>query len=112
MTTNFNTTPMHTDDITAALALLDAHPDFRVLRSLPPAESLVSTLPPVLPLRVAAILDCETTGLSADFDEVIELAVQRVGSMALVGSSRSDSRGRGYSSHVSRWIRRSSRSPA
>jgi DNA polymerase-3 subunit epsilon len=95
MTTNFNTTsPMHTDDITAALALLDAHPDFRVLRSLPPAETLVSTLPPVQPLRVAAILDCETTGLSADFDEVIELAVQRVrfdglGRIIEVGQPRS-----------------------
>lgn len=70
-------TPEH-HDIAAALALLDAHPDYRVLRSLPPAETLVSSLPPVMPLRVAAVVDVEATGLFAGLDEVIELAVQRV----------------------------------
>ncbi len=65
-------------DIAAAAALLDAHPNYRVLRSLPPAETLVSMLPPMLPLRVAAIVDVETTGLFAGLDEVIELAIQRV----------------------------------
>lgn len=65
-------------DLAAALALLDADPNYRVLRSLPPAETLVSPLPPVLPLLVAAVVDVETTGLFAGLDEVIELAVQRV----------------------------------
>ena len=65
-------------DIAAAVALLDAHTDFCVLRSLPSAQTLVSMLPPVLPLRVAAVVDVETTGLFAGLDEVIELAVQRV----------------------------------
>lgn len=81
-------------DVAAALALLDAHPDYRVLRSLPPSKTLVSPLPPVLPLRVAAILDVETTGLFAGLDEVIELAVQRVrfdalGRIVKVGTPRS-----------------------
>ena len=61
-----------------ALAHLDAHPDFRVLRRLPSPQTLLSTLPPVLPLRVAALLDVETTGLFAGLDDVIELAAQRV----------------------------------
>ena len=86
-------TPEH-HDVAAALALLDAHPDFRVLRSLPPAETLVSSLPPVMPLRVAAVVDVETTGLFAGLDEVIELAVQRVrfdalGRIVEVGAPRS-----------------------
>lgn len=81
-------------DIAAALALLDVHPDYRVLRALPPATTLISTLPPVLPLRVAAVLDVETTGLFAGLDEVIELAVQRVrfdalGRIVEVGTPRS-----------------------
>lgn len=81
-------------EIAAAIALLETHPDYRVLRSLPPAETLVSSLPPVLPLRVAAIVDVETTGLFAGLDEVIELAVQRVqfdalGRIVKVGAPRS-----------------------
>lgn len=81
-------------DIAAALALLDVHPDYRVLRALPPATTLVSKLSPVLPLRVAAVVDVETTGLFAGLDEVIELAVQRVrfdalGRIVEVGTPRS-----------------------
>ena len=81
-------------DIAAALALLDVHPEYRVLRALPPAHTLISTMPPVLPLRVAAVVDVETTGLFADLDEVIELAVQRVrfdalGRIVEVGTPRS-----------------------
>lgn len=81
-------------DIAAALALLDVHPDYRVLRALPPATTLISTLQPVLPLRVAAVVDVETTGLFAGLDEVIELAVQRVrfdalGRIVEVGTPRS-----------------------
>lgn len=81
-------------DIAAALALLDAHPNYRVLRALPPATGLISTVEPVLPLRVAAVVDVETTGLVSDIDEVIELAVQRVRFDALgrifeVGTPRS-----------------------
>lgn len=81
-------------DIAAAVALLDAHPDYRVLRGLPSADTLITTLLPVLPLRVAAIVDVETTGLFTELDEVIELAVQRVrfdalGRIVEVGTPRS-----------------------
>jgi DNA polymerase-3 subunit epsilon len=81
-------------EIAAAIALLEAHPDYRVLRTLPPAETLVSQLPPVLPLHVAAIVDVETTGLCAGLDEVLELAVQRLrfdalGRIVEVGTARS-----------------------
>ncbi len=95
MTIPSKNTPMQpASDIDAALALLDGHPDYRVLRRLPPAETLITTLPPVLPLRVAAVVDVETTGLFPELDEVIELAVQRVrfdalGRIVQVGQPRS-----------------------
>lgn len=94
-TISSNNAPMQpASDIDAALALLDGHPDYRVLRRLPPAETLITTLPPVLPLRVAAVVDVETTGLFPELDEVIELAVQRVrfdalGRIVQVGQPRS-----------------------
>lgn len=97
MTNNLNPHATETPerpDTAAALALLDAHPDYRVLRALPPATALISTAQPVLPLRVATVVDVETTGLVSDVDEVIELAVQRVRFDALgrifeVGTPRS-----------------------
>ncbi|MFB0899821.1 MAG: 3'-5' exonuclease [Polaromonas sp.] len=59
----------------AMAKLLDAHPDFRVLRRLlprlefPPASGPVATL---------LVLDTETTGLNPARDKVVELALLRV----------------------------------
>ena len=47
-----------------AAALLEAHPDYRVLRSLPPLDLL--PLPePEGRIRTALVLDTETTGVEA-----------------------------------------------
>jgi DNA polymerase III subunit epsilon len=57
-----------------AKRLLEAHPDYRILRRVPPtadwglARSKAET-------RRAVLIDTETTGLGNDTDEVIELAV-------------------------------------
>ena len=53
---------------------LEAHPDFRVLRRLQPNMAFASAAPGAHIERVA-ILDTETTGLSAEQDRIIELAV-------------------------------------
>ncbi len=61
-------------DTERAAALLEAHPDYRVLRSLPPLDLLP------LPqgegrLRTAAVLDTETTSLDPATGAIIELAI-------------------------------------
>lgn len=57
-----------------AAAILEAHPNFRVLRSLPPLDLL--PLPaPEGKLRTAAILDTETTSLDPATGNIIELAI-------------------------------------
>lgn len=67
------------DDDAAAIAdILDAHPDYRVLRAVRAPETLVSDASPLLPIRTGAVVDLETTGLFADFDTVIELALTRI----------------------------------
>jgi len=67
------------NDISAherAAALLDGHPDYRVLRALPPPEAY-----PVAKaqgqVRTAAVIDVETIGLDADHP-IIDLAIQRI----------------------------------
>lgn len=60
-----------------AARLLDGHPDYRVLRALPPLEVL--TLPqPVGPVRTAVVLDTETTGFDWETGKIIELAVCQI----------------------------------
>lgn len=59
-----------------AATLLDAHPDFRVLRRLQPVDWLHQG-PAQGEMRVGVAVDVETTGLDHDSDRIIELAVQR-----------------------------------
>lgn len=66
------------EEAAAIAAVLDAHPNYRVLRMVRPPEALTSSAPPIPPIRTAAVLDVETTGLSADFDTIIELAIKRI----------------------------------
>lgn len=61
-------------DTERAAALLEAHPDYRILRSLPPLDLL--PLPePEGRLRTAVVLDTETTSLDPMSGHIIELAV-------------------------------------
>lgn len=61
-------------DTERAAALLEAHPDYRVLRSLPPPDLL--PLPQAEGrLRTAALLDTETTSLDPATGAIIELAI-------------------------------------
>lgn len=61
-------------DTERAAAMLEAHPDYRILRSLPPLDLLPL---PVAEgrLRTAAILDTETTSLDPATGSIIELAI-------------------------------------
>ncbi|MES2337655.1 MAG: 3'-5' exonuclease [Pseudomonadota bacterium] len=64
-------------DTERAAALLEAHPDYRIIRSLPPLDLL--PLPePEGRLRTAAILDTETTSLDPATGHIIELAICQV----------------------------------
>lgn len=64
-------------DAERAAAILEAHPDYKVLRSLPPLDLL--PLPqPEGKLRTAAILDTETTALDPANGHIIELAICQV----------------------------------
>lgn len=58
----------------SAAAILEAHPDYKILRSLPPLDLLL--LPePEGRLRSAAVLDTETTSLDAATGSIIELSI-------------------------------------
>jgi DNA polymerase-3 subunit epsilon len=59
-----------------AADLLDAHPDFRVLRRLQPVDWLHQGSARG-EMRVGVAVDVETTGLDHDSDRIIELAIQR-----------------------------------
>jgi DNA polymerase-3 subunit epsilon len=58
-----------------AAALLDAHPDYRVLRRLEVVSDF--GVRPAGPTAAAVVLDTETTGMSRDSDQIIELALVR-----------------------------------
>jgi DNA polymerase-3 subunit epsilon len=62
-------------DVDAMAQVLDAHPDFRVLRRLVPQLVFAPATGPVATLLV---LDTETTGLNPTRDKVVELALLRV----------------------------------
>ena len=63
-------------DHEVAASILEAHPDYRVLRALPPWDSFVGEAPQG-PVRTAAVIDVETIGLDLDHP-IIDLAVQRI----------------------------------
>lgn len=65
--------PAHLEN---AARLLEAHPDFRVLRRLRAVDRLYNG-PIQGDMRVGVAIDVETTGLDQDSDRIIELAVQR-----------------------------------
>ena len=69
--------PLNSALLAAAVAQLRDHPDYRLLERLP---APFSDLPDRLPegARRIAILDVETTGLDADSDVIIELAIMHV----------------------------------
>ena len=77
----------------AAAATVERHPNYRVLRRIPPPE-LIPTCPAEGPTRSAVILDVETTGLDPDHHQIIELAVLPIrfdaaGRLTVVGTLRS-----------------------
>lgn len=62
------------DAARSAAALLDAHPDYKVLRALPPLDQLVLPTPDGKAFK-AILLDTETTCLDPDEGSIIELAL-------------------------------------
>ncbi len=64
-------------DLTQAAALLDGHPDYRVLRTLPMPDRFPLAEPEGR-VRTAAVIDVETVGLDPDHP-IIDLAIQRIG---------------------------------
>jgi DNA polymerase-3 subunit epsilon len=75
-----------------AADLLEAHPDFRVLRRLRAVEWLF-TGKPSGEMRVGVAVDVETTGLDHGKDQIIELAIQRfrfdaLGRITEIGQAR------------------------
>lgn len=70
-------------DVLAAVALLEAHPDYRVLRRLEVATDF--GVRPAAPLLSAVVIDTETTGMSRDGDQIIELALLRFEYSAATG---------------------------
>jgi DNA polymerase III subunit epsilon len=58
-----------------AVALLEAHPDYRVLRRLEVASDF--GVRPTGPVATAVVIDTETTGTNRENDQIIELAVVR-----------------------------------
>ena len=62
-------------DVLDAVALLEAHPDYRVLRRLQVASDF--GVRPAGPVASAVVIDTETTGTNRDDDQIIELALVR-----------------------------------
>ncbi len=62
-------------EVAAAVTLLEADPDFRVIRRLAIRSEFSAT--PTRPLPVAVIIDTETTGTSHDRDQIIEVGIVR-----------------------------------
>ncbi len=67
----------HPLDLAEAAALLERHPDYRVLRALPTPDRFTLAEPEGR-VRTAAVIDVETVGLDPD-DPIIDLAIQRIG---------------------------------
>ncbi|MDD4928182.1 MAG: 3'-5' exonuclease [Gallionella sp.] len=64
---------MNNEELNSALQLLDAHPDFKVIRRIQPRTSFAENAGRAL-LR-GVVVDTETTGLNADKDAIIELGM-------------------------------------
>ena len=62
-------------EVAAAVTLLEADPDFRVIRRLAIRSEFSAT--PTGPLPAAVIIDTETTGTSHDRDQIIEVGIVR-----------------------------------
>ena len=73
MTDPLNAVPSR--DVLDAVALLEAHPDYRVLRRLEVASDFGAR--PAGPVAAAVVIDTETTGTNRDDDRIIELALVR-----------------------------------
>lgn len=74
MTTSLAPSPT---DLAAAAELLDASPDFKVLKRLAPRVRYHEerwNLGDPNPVRLGLYVDCETTGLDRELDEIIEFA--------------------------------------
>lgn len=67
----FENTKINPEDMAKAL---DQHPDYKVLRRLVPRHEFHATAPGQV-LQRGVVLDTETTGLSVDVDQVIELGM-------------------------------------
>lgn len=67
------TTMLNNLDITEAVQLLDAHPDFKVIRRITPRKSFSENGGRVLSKGV--VVDTETTGTNSDKDAIIELGM-------------------------------------
>jgi DNA polymerase III subunit epsilon len=64
-------------DVSGAVRILEAHPDYKVIRRLQlPVGPLVEEMPEKT--WSAAIVDVEATGLDVTTDEVLELAIRRI----------------------------------
>jgi DNA polymerase-3 subunit epsilon len=62
-----------TEQLEAAARLLAAHTDYRVLRRLAPGSEFAPA--PEEPLARGVVVDAETTGMSAEYDQMIELGL-------------------------------------
>jgi len=61
------------DGLALAAALLDAHPDYRVTRALPPLATLALPAPEGR-THTALVIDTETTGLDHETGQIIQIA--------------------------------------
>lgn len=65
------------EEVLQSLAVLEAHPDYRVMRRFKPQQSYALRPLDGTKLFRAALLDLETTGTDTDTCEVIELGIAR-----------------------------------
>ncbi len=69
------TTAASSAALDALAAQLDASPDYRVLRRFDPPRSYATAMPTEGPLKTAAAIDVETTGMDHRQDAIIQLSI-------------------------------------